>query len=92
MAILASAADPRIKALDVLDPWGDGSDWLAKTPAIKSESRSTYTTPEFLAAVAPLDPTRWLSKVKAQSVRIQDIRTDPLVPEISQEAIEKEHS
>ena len=29
IAILASAVDPRIKVLDVLDPWGDWPNWIA---------------------------------------------------------------
>src|SRR5262249_11170030 len=29
IAILASAADPRIKVLDVMDPWGDWPTWIA---------------------------------------------------------------
>src|SRR5271155_1296921 len=32
IALLAAAADPRIKAVDVLDPWGDWPVWLAKSP------------------------------------------------------------
>jgi hypothetical protein len=88
VAILASAADPRIKAIDVLTPWGDWPDWLAQTPFINAGDRGNYMKPEFLAGVAPLDPTKWISKVKAQSVRIRDIRTDPLVSDIVQEKIE----
>jgi cephalosporin-C deacetylase-like acetyl esterase len=32
IAILASAADPRIKVLDVLDPWGDWPTWISTSP------------------------------------------------------------
>ena len=31
IAILAAAIDPRLKALDLVDPWGDWPDWLAKS-------------------------------------------------------------
>lgn len=88
IAILASAADPRIKALDVLTPWGDWPSWLAKSSVVPSDERAKYTTPEFLAHVAPLDPVAWISKVKAESVRIQNVRQDATMPDDSQLKIE----
>ncbi len=88
IAILASAADPRIKSVDVLTPWGDWPNWLAKSPGIPQEERAKYLTPEFLASVAPLEPASWLPKMKARSIRIQNVRKDPAMPDESQLKIE----
>ncbi len=75
IAILAAAADSRIKAVDALDPWGDFPDWLAKSPTIGEDDphRAEYTQPEFLKRVAPLDPVKWLPDLKTPKVRIQQV-------------------
>jgi hypothetical protein len=88
IAILAAATDPRIKALDVLTPWGDWPNWLAKSTIVPDDERAKYLTPEFLARVAPLDPALLLAKVKAKSVRIQNVRKESKVPDASQERVE----
>lgn len=88
IAILASAADPRIKALDVLMPWGDWPDWLAKSKVVPEGERASFLTPGFLANVAPLDPATWVPKVKAERIRIQDVRTDPSTPVSAQDRLE----
>ena len=58
IAILAAATDPRLKAVDTLNPWGDWSDWLAKSSVIPEVERPGYLKPEFLDKVKPLDPIR----------------------------------
>ena len=88
IAILASAADSRITALDVLTPWGDWPDWLQTSKLVPDGERAKYVTPEFLALVAPFDPVRWLPKVKARSVRVQDVRHDGVVADVCEERIE----
>jgi acetyl esterase/lipase len=88
IAILAAAADQRIKALEVLEPWRDWLKWLAESKIIPDEERQKYLKPEFLAQVVPFDPTLWLPKVKSQSIRIQNVRPNPYVPEFSQKSIE----
>jgi hypothetical protein len=88
IAILVSAADPRITALDVLTPWGDWPDWLQTSRLVPDGERAKYATSEFLATVAPLDPVKWLPKVQAQSIRIQNVRQDGVVPEVCQKRIE----
>ena len=80
VAILASAVDPRIKALDVLDPWGDWPTWMAKSPVVPEEERASYLTPEYLKKVAPLDPVDWLRKIQAKKFRFQDTPFDPQTP------------
>jgi hypothetical protein len=81
IAILAAQADSRIKALDVLDPWGDWPDWLRGSPAIPEEERARYTTPEFLKSVAALDPVTYLPTLKLRRLRLQQTLTDPVSPE-----------
>ena len=73
IAILASAADPRIKVLDVLDPWGDWPQWLATSPFPPEDERPNYVTPEFLKKVAPLETLQWLPKIQAKRFRLQQL-------------------
>jgi X-Pro dipeptidyl-peptidase-like protein len=88
IAILASAADPRIKALQVLGPWGDWPDWLAQSKVVPEEERATYLKPEFQKSVAPLDPLLWLPKVNAESVRVENVDTYRMVPQICERKME----
>lgn len=88
IAILAAAADPRIKVINLLSPWGDWPDWLAKSSIVPKQERAAYLTPEFLAKVAPLDPVAWLPKLTDTRVRIQNVRGIPSVPEECQKKIE----
>jgi dienelactone hydrolase len=71
IAILASAVDARLKAIDLFAPWGDWADWLAKSPAVPEDERAQYLQPEFLKQVASLDPVDWLPRAKASAIRLQ---------------------
>jgi len=88
IAILASAVDPRIKALDILTPWGNWPVFLAKSTFVPSEDRLALDKPDFLSKVAGLDPMQWFPNVKARSVRIQDVRKDGHMPDEAQESME----
>jgi len=76
VAIMAAAVDPRIKILDVLDPWGDWPNWLAKSPIVPENERARYLKPEFLKSVAELDPVKWLPRLGKDHVRLQYITGD----------------
>lgn len=80
IAILASAADPRIKVLDTIDPWGDWPTWMAQSTFVPEEERPNYVTPEFLKNVAMLEPIDWLRKVRAKKFRLQDAIFDTNTP------------
>lgn len=73
IAVLAAAADPRIKAIDLLDPWGDWPDWIRDSSIIPENERATYLKPEFLQKVAGLDPVQWLPHLKDRRIRIQQV-------------------
>jgi hypothetical protein len=88
VAILTAVVDPRIKAINLLSPWGDWPDWLAKSDLVPQEERATYLKPEFLAKVAPLDPVAWLPKITTDEVRIQNVRGSKTVPNECQMKIE----
>jgi cephalosporin-C deacetylase-like acetyl esterase len=86
IAILAAAADPRIKALDLVDPWGDWPIWLAKSTLVPDEERADYLKPEFLKKVAPLDPVQWFGKVTVP-VRLQSLNERLVTPALVREHI-----
>lgn len=88
IAILAAAADPRIKAIDLLDPWGDWPDWMAKSSIIPEDERPDYVKPEFLQKIAPLDPVQWLPQLKIQDVRLQRLKNDTTTPQLAGDKIE----
>jgi dienelactone hydrolase len=87
IAILAAAADPRIRAVDALEPWGDWPDFLVKSPVVEPDpAHADYLKPEFLKKVAPLDPVKWLPDLKVP-VRIQQTRDNDQTPLECKEAI-----
>ena len=73
IAILASAADSRIKVLDVLDPWGDWPTWIATSPFVPQDERPDYVKPEFLKKAATLETLEWLPKIQAKKFRFQQL-------------------
>jgi X-Pro dipeptidyl-peptidase (S15 family) len=89
IAILAAAADPRIKTIDVIDPWGDWPDWMAKSSLIPEVERPRYVTPEFLKKVAPLDPVKWLPQLTSRHIRLQQVLDDSVTPKVVQQRIRK---
>jgi acetyl esterase/lipase len=89
IAILAAAADPRIKAVDTLEPWGDWPNFLAKSAVVQDDpDHAKYTKPAFLKKVAPLDPVKWLPSLKIP-IRIQQIRDLGATPMECKESIQK---
>jgi hypothetical protein len=87
IAILAAHADPRIKSLDLLDPWGDWPDWLRDSPVIPENERSKYLSQDFLKSVAAVDPVNYLPSLKTPSVRLQQTLSEPVTPKIAKERI-----
>jgi hypothetical protein len=73
IAALAAAADPRIKTVDLLNPWGDWPDWFAQSALISKEERPNFLKPEFLQSVENLDPVKWLPTLKNTKVRLEYI-------------------
>lgn len=88
IGILASVVDPRIKALDIVGPWGDWQEWLGKSVVVPEDERAKYLKPDFLEKVSPLDPIKWLPKIQAKSLLIEDIRGNKSMPDKSQEKLE----
>jgi hypothetical protein len=71
IAILASGVDPRIKALDVMDPWGDWPTWLAESRFPPEDERANFLKPEFLKKAAAFETLNWMPKIQAKRVRFQ---------------------
>jgi hypothetical protein len=88
IALLAAAADSRIKAVDVLDPWGDWPVWLAQSPIPTDDPKhADFTHPLFLKKVAPLDPVKWLPTLKSTRIRIQQVMDNDATPKVCKDAI-----
>jgi len=88
VAVLASAADPRLSAVDLLGPWGDWPTWLAESKIVPDAERAPFLKKEFLDGVAPLDPVLWLPKSQAKALRLQDVRGNVSIPDAAQGKLE----
>ena len=87
IAILASAVDPRIKVLDVLDPWGDWPIWITTSPFVPDDERPDYVKPEFLKKSSVLDPVEWMSKIQAKRFRLQQLLFETDTPDAAKEKL-----
>ena len=89
IAILAAGADPRIKALDLLNPWGDWPAWLRGSPIIADADRPRFTQAAFAKSVAPLDPVAWLPRLAGRKVRLIQVKDDATTPAVCRAALAK---
>jgi pimeloyl-ACP methyl ester carboxylesterase len=80
IAILAAAADPRIRAIDLLNPWGDWPDWLKSSPVVPDAERANLLTQEFLQKVSYVEPITYLPALKDRALRVQQILDYPNTP------------
>lgn len=88
IAILSASVDHRLKAIDLLDPWGDWPDWMAKSPLIPDEERPNYVKPEFLSKIAAFDPVRVLPTLKSQHIRMEQVMDDEVTPKVAKEKLQ----
>ena len=90
IAILAAASDSRIRAIDLLEPWGDWPIWLAKSSVVQEDpEKDRYTKKEFLKKVAPLDPVKWLPSLKNRQIRMQQVADNDSNPPECQDRLRK---
>lgn len=87
IAILASAADSRIKVLDTLDPWGDWPVWMADSPFVPEDERPQYVKPDFLKKAEILEPVDWLPRIRAKKFRLQDAVFEPNTPKAAKDKL-----
>jgi len=80
IAILAASVEPRIQALDAIQPWGDWSRWMATSSLIPDSERSDYLKADFLLRIAPLDPVNRLRHLETKSVHLQFVLDDSVTP------------
>jgi hypothetical protein len=86
IAILTASVDPRIHALDLMDPWGGWPQWIAHSPQIPENERPRYQDPEFLATIAPLDPLQFIPRLSNRSIRIQQNLFNLAIPPAVQQS------
>lgn len=89
IAILAAGADPRIKALDLLNPWGDWPAWLQGSAVIPDADRPRFAQTAFAKSVAPLDPAIWLPRLTGRKVRLIQVKDDATTPAVCRAALAK---
>jgi dienelactone hydrolase len=80
VAVMAASVDARIKAIELIDPWGDWPIWLAKSKLIPDNERADYLKPEFLKGVADFDPATLLPKLKTPHIAMLQRSDDAMTP------------
>ncbi len=88
IAVLAASVDPRLKRIDLMDPWGDWPHWLADSRLILDEERPRLTSNPFVQSVALLDPVNYLPKLDPAAVHLQDVLYDQDTPVAAKKKIE----
>jgi hypothetical protein len=89
IAVMAASVDSRIKAIDLLDPWGDWPVWMQSSAVIPDEERPAYVKPEFLKKVADFDPVKLLPALKTPHIRLNQLSDDfPSTPEEAKKQME----
>jgi hypothetical protein len=73
IAVIAASVDPRIKAIDLLDPWGDWPDWMQKSAVVPEDERPNYLKPEFLKKIANYDPVKLLPGLNTVHIRLNQL-------------------
>src|ERR1700682_4912581 len=89
IAVMAASVDSRIKAIDLLDPWGDWPVWMQKAAVVPDEARPASVKPEFLKKVADFDPVKLLPGLKTPRIRLNHLNDDfPSTPEEAKKQME----
>jgi hypothetical protein len=76
IAVMAASVDSRIKAIDLLDPWGDWPAWMKESAVIPNEERPAYVKSDFLKKVADFDPVKLLPALKTPHIRLNQLNDD----------------
>ena len=88
IAILAASADPRLKAIDLLDPWGAWSDWFAQSPIVPEDERPDFLKAEFLQNLALVDPVNQLPQMKSLQIRYQYVADAAATPQRARDRVQ----
>ena len=80
IALLAASVEPRLKAVDVIDPWADWPDWYAASPIVPSSQHDQLNRPEFVQSLQALDPVKVLPTLAPDRVRVQEATLNPVNP------------
>jgi|SRR5882672_3052899 len=89
IAVAAASVDSRIKAIDLLDPWGDWPAWMVKSEVIPEEERPAYVKAEFVKRVADYDPVVLLPRLRTARIRLIQLNEDVAnTPEEAKKLIE----
>ena len=84
---MAASADSRIKAVDLIDPWGDWPKWMQMSEVVPEDERSTYLKEDFLKNIAPFDPVAVLPSLTTSHVRLVQFGQGSVTPTASQKRI-----
>lgn len=87
IAALAASVDSRIKAIDLIDPWGDWQTWIRISDVVPDAERPLYLKEDFLKHVMDFDPVIVLPKLRATRVRLVQFGQGSVTPTAAQKRI-----
>ncbi len=88
IAISAASVDSRIKAIDLVDPWGDWPVWIARSEVVPDDERPLFLKPEFLKSVSAFDPVAVLPKLNTPRIRLDQVGQGSSTPEEAKKHVE----
>ncbi len=88
IAALAASVEPRLKRVELVDPWGDWPEWLAKSRLILADERPALTKESFVAQAAGVDPLKVLPGLQPDRLELIDVLYDRDTPEAAKMALE----
>ena len=87
VALLTASVEPRLKAIDVIDPWADWPDWYGASPIVPDWQRVRYVTEDFQKRVSSFEPIRFLPALDGRSLRLQESTLNPSTPAVAREKL-----
>ena len=87
ITILAAVQDKRIRAIDLLDPWGDWPAWFKSSTLIPEDERAAYNKPEFLTRLTSLEPAECLRHLTIP-IRLEYLQPGNVTPEATKQRMQ----
>lgn len=87
IALLSASVEERLKAVDVIDPWGDWPVFLRSSPVLLETERGPLLAPKSLGALAPLEPVAAIKQLRNRTLRLQQSTMNLSTPESAAQAI-----
>ena len=80
VALMAAAHEPAIRVVQVLNPWGNWPEWIAKCKEVIPADKPKFLTKKYLASVAKFEPTEEVKKLGRTQVTFITVESEKNFP------------